>query len=367
MKKTNKQPDTYSKKSPLPLIKGGKERFETDDTKIYHAKSKTPLKDNYNRQIDYLRISITDKCNLKCVYCMPSKKFDHFKKGEILTYEEIVRFVRIAHKHGLRKVRITGGEPLLRKDITTLISSIKKVGIHDLSLTTNGIKLSQIAKKLKNAGLDRVNISLDTLNADRYKGITTGGHIDQVWQSIKEAEEIGLNPVKINVVPIRGLNDDEIVSFASLTFDKNYHIRFIEFMPATCNGMWTKERCVNSKEILKKISALGELQRLEFKGKGPSRNYKIKGAVGVIGIISPLSDHFCNYCNRLRLTADGKVRPCLFSKEEIDIKIPMRNSAADEEIEKLFFRAIRTKPERHLLNENLASSRHIKTMSKIGG
>jgi len=326
-----------------------------------------PIKDSYNRRIDYLRVSITDKCNLKCVYCMPSKGLKFFKESEVLTDEEIVRFVRIAHRHGLRKVRITGGEPLVRKNIIQLVSSLKKIGIRDLSLTTNGILLSGLAGDLKQAGLDRVNISLDTMDAAVYREITKEGDLARVWESIREAERVGLTPVKINVVPIRGLNDGEISSFASLTFENNYHIRFIEFMPANCSGIWAKDKCVNSAEILKRISALGNLRRLEFKGRGPSRNFRFKGAAGVIGIISPLSDHFCGYCNRLRLTADGKIRPCLFSSNEIDIKTPMREGASDEEMERLFLRAVEIKPQRHLLNEDPASSGHIKTMSKIGG
>ncbi len=328
---------------------------------------KQAMKDPYNRRIDYLRISVTDKCNLKCVYCMPKRGLKYFEKSEILTSEEIVRFVRIAHQHGLRKVRITGGEPLMKKDIISLISSIKETGIRDLSLTTNGIMLSELARKLKKAGLDRVNISLDSMAADRYKTITNGGDINRVLEAIEEAERVGLSPVKINVVPIRGLNDAEILSFASLTFDKNYHIRFIEFMPVGCNEIWRKDRCISSAEVIEIISKLGNLERLEFKGKGPSRNYRIKGAKGVIGIISPLSDHFCGFCNRLRLTTDGKIKPCLFSKVAIDIKTPMRSRASDREIEKLFFDSIKVKPQRHLFQEDVASSWLPEAMSKIGG
>ena len=325
------------------------------------------MRDSFDRRIDYLRISITDKCNLKCIYCMPSSGLKYYKESEVLTDDEIVRFVRIARKHGLRKVRITGGEPLMRKNIIRLVSSLKETGIRDLSLTTNGIMLSELAGELKNAGLDRVNISLDTLDAERYRTITNGGDINRVRESIKEAERVGLLPVKINVVPIRGINDDEILSFASLTFDNNFHIRFIEFMPSACNEVWRKNRCINSEEVLEKISTLGNPKLLEFRGGGPSRNYRIKGALGVIGIISPLSDHFCGSCNRLRLTANGKIRPCLFSKEEIDIKTPMRNGVSDEEIERLFRRSVKVKPQRHLLNEDRAASDSVETMSKIGG
>ena len=324
-------------------------------------------KDSFDRRIDYLRISVTDKCNLKCVYCRPSKGLTYFKNSEIITDEEIVRIIRIAHRHGLRKVRITGGEPLMRKNITGLISSIKSIGIQDLSLTTNGIKLAGLASDLKKAGLDRVNISLDTMDASRYKTITNGGNIDKVWESINEAERISLSPVKINVVPIKGINDDEILDFASLTLDRDFHVRFIEFMPAMRNGMWKQDKYISAEEVFKKISTLGDIERFEFRGKGPSRNFRIRGSVGVMGIISPLSDHFCSYCNRLRLTSIGKIRPCLFSKEEIDIKSPMRNGASDEEIERLYCHAIKIKPERHLLNDNIPLDSPIESMSKIGG
>jgi cyclic pyranopterin phosphate synthase len=331
------------------------------------ANKDQPIKDSYNRQIDYIRISITDKCNLKCVYCMPSESLKLFKKKDVMTDDEILRFIRIAVKHGLRKVRITGGEPLTRRNLTGLISSIKKTGVRDLSITTNGILLSKRVDDLKKAGLDRVNISLDTLDPDRFRTITGGGDIALVWESIKKAQETGLTPVKINIVPIRGINDDEIASFASLTFDNDFHIRFIEFMPATRNGIWEKDKCVTSEEAMKKISALGRLEHLTFRGRGPSRNYRIKGAKGVIGFISPLSDHFCGDCSRLRLTADGEIRPCLFSNIKVDIKTPMRNGASDEEIDELFCKAVRVKPEKHLLNEDLSSANHLKSMHKIGG
>jgi cyclic pyranopterin phosphate synthase len=205
------------------------------------------------------------------------------------------------------------------------------------------------------------------MDPEKYRTITKGGNIDSVWQSIRQAERTGLTPVKINVVPIRGLNDNEILSFASLTFNHDYHIRFIEFMPAARDGIWDKNLCVTSDEAMKRISALGILERLRFKGRGPSRNYRIRGAVGVIGFISPLSDHFCGDCSRLRLTADGEIRPCLFSNIKVDIKTPMRNGASDEEIDALFCQAVRVKPQRHLLNEDVTSAGHLHAMSAIGG
>jgi cyclic pyranopterin phosphate synthase len=325
------------------------------------------IRDSYNRRIDYLRISVTDKCNLNCLYCTPEGGLQHFKESELLSSDEIVRFVSIVHKYGVRKVRITGGEPLMRKNIIPLISSIKKIGIRDVSLTTNGIMLSQFAQKLKEAGLDRVNISLDTLDSERYKTITKGGDIQRVLESIEKAERAGLSPVKINVVPIRGFNDDEIVTFASLTKNKNYHIRFIEFMPVHCNTFWKKDKCITGIEVIEKISAFRKLERLRFRGKGPSRNYRIQGASGIIGIISPLTDHFCSFCNRLRLTANGKIIPCLFSNIKIDMKTLLRNKASDEEIERLFISSIKAKPQRHLFSEQKTSSIPSLSMSHIGG
>lgn len=290
------------------------------------------LRDSFSRQIDYLRISITDRCNLKCVYCMPERGLKYFQQQDLLTTEETARIVRIAHKCGVRKVRITGGEPLMREDIIPLVSAIKEIGVRDLSMTTNGILLADMAEALKRAGLDRVNISLDTLDAERYRTITRGGNIYNVWNAIDEAEKAGLTPIKINFVPLRGINDDEVVAFASLAFQKDYHVRFIEFMPIGNKKMWRRKLYLTKNEIMEKVSSLGGMVRLPFKGKGPSRNYRIEGAKGIIGIISPISDCFCDHCNRLRLTAAGTVRPCLFSDGEVDMKTPLRNGATDDDL-----------------------------------
>lgn len=328
--------------------------------------SAEPLRDSFERQIDYLRISVTDRCNLRCIYCVPDNGLKYLNQSEFMTSEEITRFVRIAHKHGLRKVRITGGEPLLRDDIVSLISSLRDIGIRDLSVTTNGVKLAGMAEALIKAGLRRVNVSLDTLNAGKYSAITRGGDIRLVWEGIREAEKTGLYPVKINVVPVRGINDDEIPGFASLTFEKDYHIRFIEFMPIGRNRFWNREAFIRKEEMMEKVSALGSLNRLEFHGKGPSRNYRIKGAKGVIGFISPISDCFCDYCNRLRLTVHGRIRPCLFSDMELDIKTPMRKAASDEELAGVFRRAVNAKPHGHHLSRDLCLT-GLTSMSEIGG
>ena len=323
--------------------------------------------DSFKRRIDYLRISVTDRCNLKCIYCSPKERRKFFADSELLSSNEIIRIAGMAYKNGLSKVRLTGGEPLLRKDILQIISSIKNIGIRDLSMTTNGILLADMAEELKKAGLNRVNISLDTLNYEKYKKMTRGGNIRHVWNAIKKAEETGLTPVKINVVPIRGLNEDEIREFASLTFEKDYHIRFIELMPVGPNGRKAMRNSIKKDEIMKKISVLGELTLLEFKGKGPSRNYRIKGAKGIIGFISPLSDCFCEFCNRMRLTSNGKLRPCLFSDFEVDLKTPMRSGISGKELEELFQQAVASKPERHYLDDQMHTNTKSFFMSKIGG
>ena len=325
------------------------------------------LTDSYNRRIDYLRISITDRCNLKCIYCMPEKGLKHFKQSEILTTAEIIRIVRIACKYGVRKVRLTGGEPLLRNDIVQLISGIKSAGIQDLSITTNAQRLAGMAKELKKAGLDRVNISLDTLLADRYRDITRGGEIDRVWEAIAEAERAGLSPVKINVVPVRGVNDDEIPAFAAMTLKKDVHIRFIEFMPIGNNGAWKPDAYLSKEEIMVRVTSAGKLIRLPFKGGGPSRNYRIDGAAGMIGFISAISDCFCSSCNRLRLTAIGKLRPCLFSEITVDLKTPLRNGASDEELEALYRSAVLSKPASHTLRDGSLGHPSLSPMSQIGG
>lgn len=325
------------------------------------------LVDFYNREIDYLRISITDRCNMRCIYCMPEKGIEHCRTAELLTCDEIVRFVSIARRFGVKKVRLTGGEPLLRKDILLLIAGLKAAGIPDLSITTNGTRLASMAVSLKRAGLDRINISLDTLKAGMYRTMTRGGDIKKVWEAIHEAERAGLYPIKINVVPVKGMNDDEIEEFASLTFVKDYHIRFIEMMPFGCSREAGNKLMVGKDELMKKVSRIGTLLPLEYRGKGPSRNYRIDGARGIIGFISPVTECFCHVCNRLRLTALGRIRPCLCSDVEIDIKTPMRYGITDHELEKLIWRAVAVKPSGNYLGRAKEFSPGIASLSQIGG
>jgi cyclic pyranopterin phosphate synthase len=275
------------------------------------------LRDNFNRQIDYLRLSVIDHCNLRCVYCMPGETWRCREIHRGLSLNTTIRFLHAARKYGLRKVRLTGGEPLLRNDIVDVVREIKTLGMEDLSLTTNGVLLAERAERLKQVGLDRINISLDSLNHERFSEMTGGGSLDAVLQGIHVAENAGFDPIKINMVPIRGLNESEIVNFAAMTLNKAVHIRFIELMPLGAS-MWGMHDRITSDETMKILSSTyGAL--IPCGDYGSSRNYKINGSRGVVGLISPMSRHFCNSCNRLRLKSDGRIRPCLFSCEEFQI------------------------------------------------
>jgi cyclic pyranopterin phosphate synthase len=326
-----------------------------------------PLRDSFDRVIDYLRISITDRCNLRCVYCMPADGTSRLEHREILRYEEIVRVVRVAASLGVRKIRITGGEPLARKNVTFFIEAIRRIpGIEDISLTTNGVLLQKYARELANAGLDRVNVSLDSLRPERYGEMTRGGDIGSVIEGMEAAEKAGLMPLKINMVPIRGLNDDEIEEFAGITRVTPYHVRFIEFMPIGATDFWNEHKYISTDEIRTTVEKIGPLFPVKLRKNGPARYFMFKEAPGVIGFISALTHHFCGDCNRLRLTADGKLRPCLFSETEIDLKPALRYRSSDSELWRLLRLSIEVKPEGH----NIGRHRNIESlraMSKIGG
>jgi cyclic pyranopterin phosphate synthase len=331
-------------------------------------------RDRHDREIDYLRISVTDGCNLGCIYCVPSRRGARFGRDEVLTRDEIVRIVRAARTLGVRKVRLTGGEPLTRPDIAEVVRGVAGEGVRDVSLTTNGILLAGMARALREAGLGRVNVSLDSLDAGRYREITGGGRrreapfeIERVREGIAAAEEAGLVPIKINMVPIRGLNDDEVVEFARLTIDRPWHVRFIEFMPSGRRDLWSSEKCVRTAEIKVRIEAgLGPLRERPFRGQGPSRNYVAEGAAGVIGFISPVSHEFCYACNRLRINAVGRVRPCLFSKSGIDIRGLLRSGCSDGDLARALEEAVAMKPEGGFLRDDPAASA-LDDMSRIGG
>ena len=327
-----------------------------------------PYLDAFNRPISYLRVSVTDRCNLRCLYCMPPEGVPWRPHEEVLRYEEIETVVRAAASLGITKVRITGGEPLVRKGLAGLVAMIARIpGIDDLAMTTNGTLLARYAEELKAAGLKRVNVSLDTLRPERFRRITRLGELSDTLEGIAAAKEAGLVPVKVNIVVVRGMNDDEAVDFARLTVEGDWHVRFIEVMPLGGNIAWVSDGYVSAEEMRRRIQGeLGELIPAKMAvGGGPARYYRLAGAQGTIGFITPLSEHFCYQCNRLRLTADGKLRPCLLSDYEIDLRTPLRRGATIAEIKRLIVEAVRAKPERHHLSEGILPQG--RTMSEIGG
>ncbi|MEA3345258.1 MAG: GTP 3',8-cyclase MoaA, partial [Chloroflexota bacterium] len=287
------------------------------------------LIDRYGRAITYLRISVTDRCNLRCVYCMPAEGIHLRSHEEILRYEEIVRIVRVAVGMGIRFVRLTGGEPLVRKELVKLVRMLRAIpGLEELSMTTNGTLLADHAQALAEAGLDRVNISLDSLRPERFHRITRLGNLSDVLKGIEAAERAGLVPLKLNTVVMRGLNDDEVVELARLTLEHGWHVRFIEPMPVGSRTLWDGIRYVPGSEVRDRIEeALGSLRSTQGpKGHGPARNFKLPRSLGTVGFITPWSENFCASCNRMRLTADGRIRPCLLSDIEVDLRGPLRLS-----------------------------------------
>jgi len=336
------------------------------------------LIDNFGREISYLRVSITDRCNYRCIYCQSEKEFEFIPHQEILRFEEIVEIVQEAVNLGVTKVRITGGEPLVREGIVDFIRHLRKINkLEDISLTTNGFFLPEYAEKLKDAGLNRVNISLDSLQEEKYKKITRGGSLEKALKGIDSALKAGLLPIKINTVLIRGINDDEVEDFVRLTLERPLNIRFIEFMPSgeeVINEF--EDEFISVQEIKEKLIKKYLLNPIKIStANGPAKYYQIKGGQGTIGFITALSQHFCKTCNRIRLTSEGKLRPCLFSNKEIDIKEAIRKLARDKKDEgflrKKIIRdklkeAVKLKPEGHKLNiknqENLSFH-----MSRIGG
>jgi cyclic pyranopterin phosphate synthase len=325
----------------------------------------TGLSDSFQRPINYLRISVTDRCNLRCVYCMPESGISLISHNDILSYEEIFSIVKTAAEVGITRVRLTGGEPLVRAGLPDLVEMINSIDtIEDISLTTNGTRLAEYAAKLEEAGLRRVNVSLDTLNPERFRKITRCGTLKSTLDGIAAAEEAGLTPVKINMVVMAGVNDDELPDFAMKTVKDGWNVRFIELMPSTANEP-VSGKMVPVSEMKKRIEAVGKLEPAKIEvGNGPARYFRLPGAKGTIGFISPVTEHFCFQCNRLRLTADGKLRPCLLNDDEIDLRTPLRSGAPAEELKKLIMQAIACKPKGHHLAEGTAKGR---PFSQVGG
>jgi cyclic pyranopterin phosphate synthase len=326
------------------------------------------LADQFNRPITYLRISVTDKCNLRCVYCMPERGLPWLPKSEILTYEEIAALVRGAAAAGVRSVRISGGEPLIRKNLPRLVAEIAAIpGIEDIALSTNGLLLEEQIDELIEAGLRRVNVSLDTLNPERFERIARRPGLDRVLRGIDAAAQRGLAPLKVNCVVMRGQNDDELEAFAAWTLRAPVHVRFIEVMPVHENVDVQRDAYMSSEEILERIGSIGSLQSVTGpQGNGPARYYAFPGAPGSVGVISPLSHDYCERCNRVRLTADGRLRLCLFGDHEIDLRTPLRAGATTSEIAQTIAASLLIKPERHHLELGKTASR-MRAFSEIGG
>ena len=326
------------------------------------------MQDGYGRVIDYLRISVTDRCNFRCSYCMPSEGVKLLEASEILSYEEFLRVIKILGRHGVDKVRLTGGEPLVRKGIVDLIRAISALGtVKDLSITTNGSLLKDCAYELKAAGLGRVNISIDTLDPERFAGITGRGKIADTLCGIESALAAGFNPVKLNVVLTEMLTKDDISRLVEQVYRYPLEVRFIEYMPVGRCGV-NPGFSINTVKKLIDSEGLGLLQpSRSARGNGPARYYRLPLALGVFGFITPISDHFCSGCNRIRLTADGKFKPCLLENIEIDIKAALRSGCSDNDVSELFFKALLAKPVHHDLSSNQRREDFTRGMSQVGG
>lgn len=318
------------------------------------------MTDSFGRKIEYLRVSVTDGCNLRCSYCMPPDGMKSCPCPHNLSTDELIEIVRASAELGIKKLRITGGEPLVRKDILELIRACSEIdGIEDLSLTTNGTLLAPMAEKLYQAGIHRINISLDTLDPDKYAEITNGGRLSDVLEGIEAAQRVGMSPVKLNTVLIGGFNDDEIEALCALTVDEPIELRFIELMPIGHTYSFGESAYIPNSVVLHRLPALVPV---ESERHSVARLYRLPGAVGTVGLISPLSNHFCNECNRLRLTADGKLKPCLHSAEEISVR-----GLCGEELKSAILTAVSHKPRQHVALSASEHSDSKRSMNRIGG
>ena len=323
------------------------------------------LRDQWGRSIEYLRISVTDRCNFRCIYCMPKDGLQWLPKAEILSYEEITAIVRQLSTLGLRRLRITGGEPTIRPDLESLVRQLRAIdGIEDIALSTNGAKLPALARSLREAGLDRVNMSADSLRPGRIAAIARRDVGFDPIAAASAAEDAGLSPVKVNVVVLRGTNDDEIEDFARLTLERPWHVRFIELMPVGDLRELTWEHVVPSDEVLSRISTIGALSPDggPSRGNGPARYYRLAGAAGTVGVITPMTHTYCGSCNRVRLTADGRLRTCLYGDHEVNLRDPLRRGEA---LEPLFREALAGKPKEHALLQMQVGG--LRALSQVGG
>lgn len=324
------------------------------------------LIDTYGRRINYLRLSVTDRCNMRCSYCMPEAGVEKLSHCEVLSYEDLLRLSAQSVAAGIEKIRVTGGEPLVRKGILPFLAKVAALdGLKELVLTTNGLLLKQMAQGLRDAGVQRLNISLDSLKPETFCGITRGGSLEQVLEGIDEAERVGFPPHKINVVVMRGVNDDEILDFVRLTLERPYAVRFIEYMPTSGEADW-RTLCVPGAEIMERIAERYPVEDVPTTERsGPSKNFRVQGAAGSLGIITAMTGHFCDGCNRLRVTASGMAQSCLFSGAGVDLK-PVLATGDDDLLRREIQRIVAAKPGRHQLTDEGAQNTPF-AMSRVGG
>jgi cyclic pyranopterin phosphate synthase len=331
------------------------------------------LFDQFQRRITYVRLSVTDRCNYRCTYCMPAEGLRILGKYDLLTFEELALISKVLVGEGIQKIRLTGGEPLLRKDLHVLAKKISSLdGLKELCLTTNGHLLGDQIEQLAEAGINRINVSIDSLNPEKFKQITRGGTLHVVLNGLKRSEEIMPGSIKINVVASKNFNDDEVLDFARMTIDQGYTVRFIEQMPLTELAKWERGEVLSVIDIRSQIKCAFGLEPVENDNglNGPASYYRIPGAKGELGFIGAVTDDFCTRCNRIRITPDGKLRGCLMADGELDLKMAIRNSENEEDAERavraILFETMRTKPEKHYIND-IQFIRPERSMSQIGG
>lgn len=326
-----------------------------------------PLIDRFGRPVEKLRISVTDRCNFRCTYCMPEEGMQWLDKQALLRFEEIMRLAELFVRLGVQQIRLTGGEPLLRKDLPSLVRQLRVLPLQELAITTNGYALPEQAQALYEAGLHTFNVSLDSLDRERFAKLVRRDFLARVLRGLETLSHLGPCRIKLNAVVMRGLNEDEAVAFAALARQYNYAVRFIEFMPLGADDTWYRQVVVPGQELLERIQAVYPLIAVEAAGKNPAARWKFAdGAPGEVGLINAVTEPFCHSCNRIRLTADGHLRTCLFSVGELDLKTPLRAGASDQDLEALIRDAVWAKEAGHLINQP-TFEKPIRSMSRIGG